>query len=150
MSWDPEMVATHELAHAIAGREMGIRLGPIRVTSSWLSGMSGYCVVRQMKIPCDEQGNITDWSTHEGLLVMTAAGQAGSAHWFQLHGLPVAETAGEDRMLFAQDAAEMPNPLSWEEASDRARHIVLAAWDEIVELTPLLLESGRLSGGKVA
>lgn len=150
MSWDPELVGTHEIAHAIAARETGIRLGAIRVTSNWLSGMSGYCAVRQMKIPCDAEGNITDWSTHEGLLTMTAAGQVASAHWFQLHGLPVQETAAEDRMLFAQDAAEMPNPPTWEEASDRARHIVLANWDEIVELVPQLLETGRLNPRQVA
>lgn len=150
MSWDPELVAAHELGHAIAARETGIRLGDIRVTSSWLSGMAGYCVVRQMKIPCDAEGNITDWSTHEGLLVMTAAGQAASSHWFQLHGMPIAETAGEDRFLFAQDAAEMPNPMSWEEASDRARHIVVSHWDEIIDLTPRLLERGRLDPRQVA
>lgn len=147
-----EMVGAHELGHAIAARECGVPIGEIRAFSPFFSfsnQLTGYCTLRSMRVKCDAEGMIVD-KRWEGLLIMTAAGQVASEHWYRLHDLPMEETAGTDRVLFAEDAALMENPLTWDEAAEKARHIIVACWAEIVELTPELLERGRMSRGQVA
>jgi hypothetical protein len=153
MSWDPEMVAAHELGHAIVARECGLTPGNIKMEISWWSGeaTSGYCELKSFMYPVPgDNPEPGGWKLYRGMLIMTAAGQVASEHWFQLRGQPIQHVSGSDYEMFVQDAVVMPNPPTWDQAKEEARQIVVAHWEEIVQLTPALVENRRLSGGKVA
>jgi hypothetical protein len=153
MSWDPEMIAAHELGHLVVLKNQGHDSEGIRLMTSWWSGdvVAGYCDLRGFMHPTPgDNPEPGGWDLYRGMLVMTAAGQAASEHWFQLHGEPVQFTAGSDYAMFVEDAVLMPNAPSWDQAKEEARQIIVPRWDEIVELIPGLIENRRLSGGKVA
>jgi hypothetical protein len=150
MSWDPEMIAAHELGHLIVAKETGHRSNGIRLMTSWWSGevTSGYCDLRSFRYPVD--GSAKDWDLYRGMLLVYAGGQAAAEHWYQLRGQPVEFTAGSDLQFFTEDAPLMPNAPTWEQAQDEARQIIVARWDEVVKLTPGLIADRRLAGGRVA
>lgn len=150
MSWDPELIAAHELGHLIVLKETGHRSDGIRLSASWWSGevTGGYCDLRSFRYPAD--GSAKDWALYRGMLLVCAAGQAASEHWFRLHDQPVQFTGASDREFFAEDAPLMPNPPTWDQALAEAREIIVPRWDEVVELTPGLIADRRLSAGKVA
>lgn len=150
MSWDPEMIAAHELGHLIVIRETGLESRGIKLETSFWSGevVGGYCDLRSFRYPVD--GSAEDWALYRGMLLVFAAGQAAHEHWFQLRGERVQVPAGSDYEFFAQDAPLMPNAPSWDQAKEEARQIIVPRWDEIVRLTPELIKNRRLSGGKVA
>lgn len=152
MKWSDEMVAAHELGHAIVAQETGLTPGNIRVERSWWSNeiVSGYCELGSFMYPVPgDNPEPGGWDLFRGMLIMTAAGQAASAHWFRLNDQPVEFTADHDYAAFRKDAQLMPNAPSWEQALEEATHLVVARWDDVVENTPVLLEKHRVDGSKV-
>jgi hypothetical protein len=149
MKWPDELIAAHELGHLIAVEETGLESRGIKLETSWWSDeiTGGYCDLRSFRYPVD--GSAKDWTLYRGMLLVTAAGQAASEHWFQLHDQPVQFTAGSDRAFFAQDAPLMPDAPSWEQAVEEAKHLVVPRWDDVVALTPTLLEKRRMATGRV-
>jgi hypothetical protein len=150
VSWDPEMIAAHELGHLIVAKATGHRSDGIRLMTSWWSGdvTGGYCDLRSFRYPVD--GSAKDWALYRGMLLVYAGGQAASEHWFELHGQPIRFTAGSDLEFFTEDAPLMPDAPTWDQALAEVREIIVPRWDEVVELTPALIEDRRLAGGKVA
>jgi len=151
MSWPEELIAAHELGHAIVAQETGLKLGEIRLTAGWFSNAitGGYCELGSLRYPDEDTGDPNDWKAYRGMLLMTAGGQAASEHWFQLHDQRVQNTAGSDRIIFNTDAPVMPDAPSWEQAVEEARHLILPRWDDVIRLTPVLLERRRMAGNKV-
>lgn len=152
MKWPDELVAAHELGHLIVVDETGLRSRGIKLETSWWSDeVSGaYCDLRGFQFPVP--GNNPEpggWDLYRGMLIMTAAGQAASEHWFELHDHRVDWTAGSDYAAFCKDAPVMPNAPSWDEAKAEAKHLIVARWDEIEALTPELVEKRRMAGSRV-
>lgn len=151
MSWPEELVVAHELGHAIVAQEVGLTMGEIRLETSWFSNAitGGYCELKSFQYPGEDNDDPNGWDLYRGMLLMTAGGQAAAGHWFQLNGQSVQNTAGSDRIIFNTEAPVMPNAPSWEQAVEEARHLILPRWDDVVRLTPVLLEKRRLAGSKV-
>lgn len=151
MKWPDELVAAHELGHAIVSQETGLTPGNIRLETSWWSDeiTGGYCELRSFRYPGPDNDAAGGWNLYRGMLIMTAAGQAASEHWFQLNDQPVDFTAGSDYAMFRADAEVMPNAPTWDQALEEARHIILARWDDVVALTPALLDKRRMAGSKI-
>jgi hypothetical protein len=150
MNWPDELICAHELGHAIVGQEEGLA-GEIRLEVSWWSNAitGGFCELKSLRYPEEDTGNPDDWKAYRGMLLMTAGGQAASEHWFQLRDQRIEDTAGSDRIIFNTDAPVMPNAPSWEQAVEEAKHLILPRWDDVVRLTPELLERRRMAGSKV-
>lgn len=151
MKWPDELVAAHELGHAIVAQEVGLTMGEIRLETAWLSNAitGGYCELKGFRYPDEDNDDPRGWRLYRGMLLMTAGGQAAAEHWFQLHDQHVANTAGSDRIIFNTDAPVMPGAPSWEQAVEEAKHLILPRWDDVIALTPTLLEKRRMAAGKV-
>lgn len=155
MNWPDELVCAHELGHLISAKELGLESQGIKLIASWWSGeiTSGYCDLRGFMHPTPgDNPEPGGWDKYRGMLVMTAGGQAAAERWFTLNDLPIEDTTrgtDGDYAMFHKDAPLMPNAPSWDQAMDEARNIIVSRWDEVVALTPVLLEKHRLAGSKV-
>jgi hypothetical protein len=142
-----ELIAVHELGHAVGTREAGLTPGEIRVKDYWLlTGSYGYCEVREDVFPTDAEGN-TLKSVMRGYMVMLLAGQEAVDYLAELRGEKTHFTAESDYHSFKEWSQEVD--LSLEEGKALARSLVVAHWGEIMQWCDRLVDRGRLAGKKV-
>lgn len=156
MKWPDELVCAHELGHLITAKELGLESQGVKIMTSWWSGeiTAAYCDLRSFMYPTPGDNPEPDgWDKYRAMLVMTAGGQAAAEHWFTLNDRPIEDTSrgggDSDYASFHRDAPVMPGAPSWDQAKEEARHIILPRWDEVVALTPVLIEERKMAGSKV-
>lgn len=148
-----EVVAAHELGHAMVGQKHGHEVDRVKVWSAGIvfdHGLIGACwLTRDKEVPFIDDRPDPDYI--RSLLAVAPAGQVAAEMWYERFrpGEKCPDGTSGDRAIFKKRLAWIPSEYSdlactWKEASQHARELLEPIWPELVRRIPLLLEKKTL------